>query len=148
MTKVSISSIVPSTPEGLSSYSCILLVKIVTVVPTWIPKFFISRIPSAYVFFIASVSSFMSWTVLFISSYCLYFLGFFKEFFHCLFKDPIMFIWLVLKSFLYASVVLEYSGPSVVGLLCSGGEILSWLLLMVLLIWCRGLWQVVGRMSF
>lgn len=56
-----------------------------------------------------------------------------------------MFIWLVLKSFLYASVVLEYSGPSVVGLLCSGGEILSWLLLIVSLCWSLGrVWDDYG----
>lgn len=49
-----------SMPESLSSIFFILLVKLASGVPVHIPEFFISRIASVCVFFIASISAFRS----------------------------------------------------------------------------------------
>ena len=60
LTNESISSIVSSAPEILSSISCILLVILVSVVPVHLPRFSISRIPLVCVFFITPISVFKS----------------------------------------------------------------------------------------
>lgn len=57
---VFISSLVSPMPEILFSMSCILLMNFVSVVPVHIPKIFISRISSVYIFFIAYISIFWS----------------------------------------------------------------------------------------
>jgi hypothetical protein len=64
---VSMFSMVSSTPEILSSISCVLLLMLVSVVPVVFPRFSVSRSSSVYDFFIASISIFRSCTVLFIS---------------------------------------------------------------------------------
>lgn len=70
LTDVSISSIV-FLPEILSSISGILFIMLASVVPVPFPRFSISSIPSVSVFFMVSISSFRSCTVLFISYTCL-----------------------------------------------------------------------------
>ena len=58
-------------------------------------------------------------------------------------RTAIIFIKAILRPFSYVSVMLQYSGSAVVGLLSSSGDILSWLLLTVFLwhqlgicVWC------------
>ena len=71
LTEVSISSLVSSTSEFLSSITCILLVMLASVVTVLFPRFAILRISSVFIFFIASISTFRSCTVVFISFTCL-----------------------------------------------------------------------------
>ena len=70
-TDVSISSMVSSTPKIYSSITYILLVILMSVGSVLFPRFSIFRIASVYVFFIPSVSTFRSWTVLFTFFTCL-----------------------------------------------------------------------------
>lgn len=75
----------------LSSFSCILLVMLVSADPVHLSIFLISRILPVCVFLIVSVSIFRSWTVLFIS-FNWFFLDFFNGFIHfqffvCAFLD-------------------------------------------------------------
>jgi hypothetical protein len=58
LTEVYIPFIVSSMPSTLSSISCVLLVRFASEVPVQVPKFFILRLPSVWVFFIESISSF------------------------------------------------------------------------------------------
>lgn len=51
-----------------------------------------------------------------------------------------MFIKAILKSLSCASIMLEYSRPTVVGLLGSSGDMLSWLLLIMFISCCLGFW--------
>lgn len=67
------------------STSCILLMKRVAVVTDWF-KFFIYKIPSIWVFFIDSISNFMSLTVLSLFLHYVL-LDFLKGFIHFLFHD-------------------------------------------------------------
>ena len=60
-----------SKPEILTAISHILLLILVSVVSVLFPRFPISRISSVCTFFTASISIFMSWTVLFIFFTCL-----------------------------------------------------------------------------
>ena len=60
-------------------------------------------------------------------------LDFLKGFIHFLFKNRYHFHKTVLRSLSCASDMVEYSGPSVVGMLGSSEDILSWMLLTVLL---------------
>lgn len=60
MTEVSNPSTVSLMREILSSISFILLVKLDSVIPVHIPKFFISRVPLVCVFFVASIFIIMS----------------------------------------------------------------------------------------
>jgi hypothetical protein len=62
LTDVSISSIISSMPEILSSISCILLL-IIPVIPFLFSRFSISRIVSVCAFFIAFIFVFSSLTV-------------------------------------------------------------------------------------
>ena len=83
------------------------------------------------VFFIDSIPSFGSWTVLFSSSHCLFYIGLFKGYIHFFFKRrSLIYIKAILCSLLYASSVLQFSGPVVVGFLGSSRDILSWLSLL------------------
>jgi hypothetical protein len=70
-TVVSVSSMVSSMPEILSSISCILLVILASVVPVLVLRFYISRVVSFCVFASVSISIFRSWMVFFISFTCL-----------------------------------------------------------------------------
>lgn len=66
-----------SIPELLSAITYVLLVKIASAVPLSIPKYFISRIYLLHIFFIFSLSIFMSLAVLFVCFHCaLLFIGF------------------------------------------------------------------------
>jgi hypothetical protein len=58
LTDVSIYSIVLSTPEILSSISCIQLVMFAFVVPVLFSRFYLSRTPSDCVFFFLTISMF------------------------------------------------------------------------------------------
>ena len=62
------------------------------------------------------------------------FLDLFKGFIHFLFKDLCHSHKAILKSLSYASAILQISGPTVIELLGSSRDILSWLLLMLTLI--------------
>ena len=74
-------SIVSSKPEVVSSISCILLSILASVIPVCIPTFFISRIPSVFLYFVASMSIFRPRIILLFSSTLCFFLAFFKGFF-------------------------------------------------------------------
>jgi hypothetical protein len=56
-------------------------------------------------------------------------------------RTAIIFIKAILRPFSYVSVMLQYSGSAVVGLLSSSGDILSWLLLTVFLWQHLGIWD-------
>jgi hypothetical protein len=60
LTVVSISSTISSTPEILSSISCIPLVILTSLIPDLFPRLYISRFASICIFFIVSTSTFMS----------------------------------------------------------------------------------------
>lgn len=47
----------------------------------------------------------------------------------------------VLRFSFYASALLEYLGPAMIGLLGSVGDILSWMLFIVFLCWCVRIWD-------
>jgi hypothetical protein len=119
LTVVSISSIVSSMPEILSSI-CVLLVMFASVVPVLFPRFSISRVSSVCVFFIASIFIFRYYTVLFIflllfDCIFLYFLkGFVCLFFFSL-KVSIICISLNSRSSSCASSMLGYLGLCIVG---------------------------------
>lgn len=72
LTDASTYSLVSSMHEILASISYILLLKLTSLVPVWISKYFISRFLSFCVFFIASNYISSSWTVLFVSFNCLF----------------------------------------------------------------------------
>jgi hypothetical protein len=63
----SLTDVISSIPEILSSTSRIQLAMLIFVVPVLFPRFSISRIASVYVFFIASILRFTCHTVLFIA---------------------------------------------------------------------------------
>lgn len=86
LTEVSISFVIPSVPEIFSSVSFILLVKLPCEVHVQVPRLFISRFPTVWVFFADSISTFRSWVVLFILYHSLNFRGFFQGF-------PYFFFW-------------------------------------------------------
>lgn len=102
------------------------------VVTVQIPKILISSIPLVWVFFINCISNFRSWIVLCLYTACV-FLDISKGIIHFLLRDIYHIHKWCLKSFSYASAVLEKSGPFVVGSPRSIEDILSWLLLIVLL---------------
>ena len=58
-------SMASSTPEILSSVSCIMLAMFPSLTPDLFPRYSISRVVSLYEFFIVSISIFRSWMVLF-----------------------------------------------------------------------------------
>jgi hypothetical protein len=60
-----------SSPEILSSISCILLLMLASMVPDFFLRVSVIRVFSLWVFFIVSTSLFMSWMVLFNSITCL-----------------------------------------------------------------------------
>jgi hypothetical protein len=64
LTVVSMFPMVSSTPEILSSISCILLLILTSVIPVLFPGFSISRIASLCDFFIVSICIFRSWIFL------------------------------------------------------------------------------------
>lgn len=130
LTDVSISSITFSTPEILASISCILLVMFLPIVPVHTPRFSISRIPSVYVFFIAFISTFRSWTVLFISftSLIVIFLYVFKGFSAFLLKGLYHLYKIGFKVIFLYFVSVRAPRACSSSLLCSGGVILPWLL--------------------
>jgi hypothetical protein len=70
--KVSISLIMISMSEILSSISCILLLRLASEVPVLVPKLFISIFTSSWVFFLYSISTFISSSIFFISFHCLF----------------------------------------------------------------------------
>ena len=135
---ISIYSTVSSMPEILSSISYILLVMLASVVSVLFTRFFISRISSVCVFFIASITTFRFYTVLFNSFTCLIVFSFISLrdlfvsslktsacliVFYCIslrylfissLKAFIIFIRLDLRSFSCASVVLGYPGLAVI----------------------------------
>ena len=86
VTIISISSIVSFTTQILSLIACILLVIVASAVPFVFPRFSFSRFASVYIFFIVSISTFMSWKVLFITFtysivfFCISLMGFFPLF--------------------------------------------------------------------
>jgi hypothetical protein len=84
LTDVSISSFVSSMPEIFSFFSYIKFVLLASFVPVLFPRFSISRISSVCVSLIASISTFSSYTILFLSFTCL--IGF-----PCIFKVFICF---------------------------------------------------------
>lgn len=67
LTDTSTLSIVPSLPYILFSLSCIMLVKLPSVVSLGFPKFFISIFASFCIFFIDPISTLSFWVVWFIS---------------------------------------------------------------------------------
>lgn len=66
MTDVSFSYILSCMPKILSSVSSNLFVTLAYVVPIHLPMFSISKVPSVFLFFTVSMSSFRSFTVLLI----------------------------------------------------------------------------------
>jgi hypothetical protein len=87
-------SIVSSTPEILSSISCILLAILTSAIPDLISRFSISRFAYICVFFIVSTSIFMSWIDLFNSftSLPLFSCVSFSELFTTSLKDSIIYM--------------------------------------------------------
>ena len=114
--------------------SCILLAMLISLAPVLFPRFSISRIPSVCVFFIASISIFSSWRVLFISFTCLIVFPCIslKDLLITNLKVFILFIRLHFRSSC-ALVVLGYPGFADAGELGSDGAILPWLLLISVL---------------
>jgi len=132
-----------------------LLVLLVSVVCVPILRFFISSVAFIYVFFIASISTFRSWTLIhFFHLFDCIFLYFFKEFVSSLrfsvcltmfsfislrelfissFKTCIIFIRLDFRSESCSSGVLVYPELAIVGELGSDSVKLHWLLLIIFL---------------
>lgn len=133
-----------------SSISCILFGILDSVVPVYFPNFCISMVASVCAFFTASISIFMSSTVLFIYftcfPICLYFFIYSFLFYRplflcillhlyksCIFSSLLSHLW-DLISMPCSSGVLGYPGLDFGGELVSGGAMLHWLLL-ILLCW-------------
>jgi hypothetical protein len=76
---VSVSSIISSMPEILSSLTCILLLTLVSVVPVLFPTFCISRIPSVCAFFFIFFRTFL----------CTIFITILKIYLFCVYECPI-----------------------------------------------------------
>jgi hypothetical protein len=109
---MAIQSMVHSKLEIFCSFSCILLVMLVSVVSDHFPRFSISNVTSICDFFIASVSIFSSWTILSNSfTYLIVFSLFLIGLFPFLFKDVYLFACVFLSlselfmSFLKASSI-------------------------------------------
>jgi hypothetical protein len=130
LTDISISSIIFSIPESLSSISCILLAML-AVVPIFFPRFSISRIPclcSFCLYFHFQVLN--SFTYLFHIFNCMAYISLRGLFISSL-KASIIFIKSDVRSFSCALVALGHPEFAVVGLLCPEGVVLLWLLLIV-----------------
>jgi hypothetical protein len=119
------------TPEIFSLISCILLVMLVFVVPFFFPRFSISRSALVCVFLL-----FLFPFIYFLHLFDYIFLYFCNGIIHFLCKGHSHLYKIGFKViFSCTSALLGHPGPVVVGLLGSGGAILPWMLLIVLLCW-------------
>jgi hypothetical protein len=128
--------------HGFSSISCILTVKLAAVVLFEFLNFFISRFPSFWVLFLFSLlilSSFSGPEQFYSFSFtvCV-----FIDLFISPLRTSIIPIKAISRSFSCVSAMLKFSGPTVVGLLGSSGDILV-VVIVLCLIYVSGFGMIV-----
>jgi hypothetical protein len=114
-----------SMPEILSFVSCILLVMLASEVPVQVPKLFISRFPQVrflnrFYFSLLGVELFYTFPL----SFCVV-VDVFKGFIHSFYKDLYHSHKGYFKVFVLCFSYVAALKPAVLGLLGSGGDILS-----------------------
>lgn len=122
--------------------------KFASEVPVQISRLFISRFLLIWIFFYDSIFTCRFWTVSFIpSTFGCVFKGFFNGFICFLFKVVSHHHKGYFKVLVLCFGYGVFLRATVVGLLCWGGDILSWLLRIMFTHWCLGFWVWDGCIS-